>query len=724
MNACIDHAPRVLVIDDDEMTRALVAETLEPDGFQVDQAATGADGLTIFQCACPDLVLLDLNMPGMSGFECCERIRQLPQAEHVPIVVLTAQNDDRSITEAYEARATDFIAKPISWQLLNHRVRYLLRSSAALESLARNEASLAHAQALAQLGSWEWQTNAPQARWSAELSRMLGRDSSDRRHTLATFLDHIPEDERLPLASAFARLLKQGESYTLEHRVVRRDGTERIVLQQADAVLDGLGRTALLRGTVQDITERKRQEAQLGYLATHDVLTGLPNRVLLLDRMQQAISYAQRHQRQVAIVFVDLDRFKFVNDSLGHSLGDQVLKAVADRLREALRDSDTVARWGGDEFVLVVNDQNTDDILFQTIKRILPTIARPVVIASREICVTCSMGISVYPRDGDAAETLLKNADMAMFRSKSKGGDCFNFFTADLTASIDTRVAMESSLRRALEREEFLLHYQPQVDLATGAIVGLEALIRWQHPERGMVPPGEFIPLAEEIGLISPIGEWVLKTASAQAKAWQDAGMPALPIAVNLSARQFADARLVETVATVLRDTGLPAQCLELELTESVSMDRPELTIGLLRQLKDMGVRIAIDDFGTGYSNLSYLKYFPVDRLKLDRSFTCKVAHDPHDVAICRAVIAMAHSLGMRVVAEGVETAAQLAVLGNLGADEMQGYYFSRPLAPADCAALLQSGRRLALPDSGPAHERVTRTVDGEAPTFAALREV
>lgn len=722
MNPTIDNVARVLVIDDDEMTRALVAETLEPEGFQVEQAATGADGLASFQRACPDLVLLDLNMPGMSGFECCERIRQLPQAQHVPIVVLTAQNDDRSIAQAYEVRATDFIAKPISWQLLNHRVRYLLRSSAALENVARSEASLAHAQALAQLGSWEWQTTSRHARWSTELSRILGREpDDDGLQTLETFLHHLPENERQGVASAFGKLLKHGESYSVEHRIVRADGVERIVLQQADAVLDGAGRTVLLRGTVQDITERKRQEAEVGYLATHDVLTGLPNRVLLLDRLQRAISYAQRHQRQVAVVFIDLDRFKFINDSLGHSLGDKVLKAVADRLRESVRDSDTVARWGGDEFVLVLDDQNTEDILFQTIKRVLPTIARPVTIAHHEICVTCSMGISVYPQDGDAAEALLKHADVAMYRSKAKGGDCFHFFTADLTASIDSRVAMESSLRHALEREEFLLHYQPQVDLASGAIIGLEALIRWQHPELGMVPPGQFISLAEETGLISPIGQWVLKQACAQAKEWQDAGMPALPIAVNLSARQFLEPDLVETIASVLRDTGLPAQYLELELTESVSMEHPEMTIGLLRQFKAMGVRIAIDDFGTGYSNLSYLKHFPLDRLKLDQSFTRNMARDPHDLAICRAVLAMARSLGMRVVAEGVETAAQLALLRKLGADEMQGYYFSRPLAPADCAALLQSERRLALPGRRQPAQRTLLLVDSEAQIVAAL---
>jgi diguanylate cyclase (GGDEF)-like protein len=716
--------PRVLVIDDDAMTLALVAEALESDGFVVEQAENGADGLVRFRGERPDLVLLDVNMPRMDGFECLQWLRHLPDGERVPIVMLTGQNDDASVALAYEAGATDFIAKPLSWQLLRQRVRYLLRASYALEQLARSEASLAHAQGLAHLGNWEWVPGAPSAHWSGELHRILG-ERTDRPETLATFMAHVPAADQRKVGAAFAGLLKRGTAYTLEHRILRSDGAECVVLQQADAVTDCAGRVMQLRGTVQDITESKRHEAQLGYLATHDSLTGLPNRILLTDRLRQATAYAQRQQRRVAVVFVDLDRFKFINDSLGHAIGDKVLQAIAKRLRECVRESDTVARLGGDEFVLVLNDQNTDDVLFQTVKRIVPSVARPLALADHEIAITCSLGIAIYPQDGADADTLLRHADIAMYRAKTEGRDRFEFFTAEMTTAIAKRVAMESGMRHALERGEFRLHYQPQVDLATGAIVGVEALIRWQHPEYGMVPPGDFIPLAEETGLISPIGEWVLRAACAQAKAWHEQGLPPLPIAVNLSARQFAHPHAVEIVAGILRETGLPPRYLELELTESVSMDHPEKTIVLLRRFREMGVRVTIDDFGTGYSNLNYLKHFPVDRLKLDRSFTHGMARDPHDLAICRAVIAMAHSLGMRVIAEGVETPAQLALLHGAGSDEIQGYLFSRPLEADALAVLLREGRRLtpAGTDKAP-YQRTLLLVDDEAGVLASLKRL
>jgi diguanylate cyclase (GGDEF)-like protein/PAS domain S-box-containing protein len=503
------------------------------------------------------------------------------------------------------------------------------------------------------------------------VERVLGKTRWDLMPQLAdsTFgADHI------------AALHAHAPFKNLEYSIVDDRGDERWYCINGEPSFDEHGAFSGYRGTGSDITARKLTEQRVHHVAQHDVLTGLPNRSLLQDRLGQAVSRADRSGRPVWVMLLDLDRFKYVNDSMGHKAGDVLLMTVAARLRTALRDTDTVARLSGDEFVVILAEES-EPLTPCIVQRVMDAVAQPIMLGSREFFVTCSVGVAAYPTGGTPADSLIEHADIAMYRAKKLGRNNFQFYTPAMNEESLERVRIESGLRSALERNEFVLHYQPQVDLQSGRIVGMEALIRWQHPELGMVPPSRFVGVAEDTGLIVPIGAWVMRTACAQNKAWQDAGLGRLRVAVNLSARQFGAADLVAGIEAALRDTGLTADCLELELTESLFMGDITPAVELLHRMKALGVNLSIDDFGTGYSSFSYLSRFPIDVLKIDRSFVADITHDANDAAIVDSIIALAHNLRLSVIAEGVETAEQLDYLRRQGCDEMQGYYFSRPLA-------------------------------------------
>ncbi len=457
-----------------------------------------------------------------------------------------------------------------------------------------------------------------------------------------------------------------------------------------------LDRELLLRSMHYSI-ERKRYQVQLEHQANYDALTGLPNRNLLHDRLRQAV-YSQRLPRSIAVVFMDLDHFKFVNDSLGHSTGDLLLKGMAERLRTVLREGDTVGRVGGDEFVLILNDQSNEEIIYRAMQRIAAKVSEPITIEGKELYVTASAGISIYPQDGRDVDTLLKNADAAMYRAKEHGRSNFQFYTSEMNERVNERLALENALRRALERHELLLHYQQKVNLRTGAIVGAEALVRWMHPEWGLVRPARFIPLAEETGLIVNIGEWVLREACRQARAWLDSGLSPGVVSVNLSVRQFRQEGLVRGVHRILEETRLEPQQLEMELTESMVMHNVDAAIAVLQGLKQLGVALSVDDFGTGYSSLSYLKDLPIDALKIDRSFVRDIGSgaEAEDGVLAQAIISLGHALHLKVVAEGVETDAQVRFLRRHGCDEVQGFFYGEPVPPEAHARLLEKAKRKA----------------------------
>jgi diguanylate cyclase (GGDEF)-like protein/PAS domain S-box-containing protein len=445
-------------------------------------------------------------------------------------------------------------------------------------------------------------------------------------------------------------------------------------------------------GIINDVTELIRYQEELEYQANYDSLTRLPNRKLLRERLQQALVSARRNDSGVAVVFIDLDGFKNVNDSLGHSIGDRLLRVVAERLTRCTRPNDTVARHGGDEFVIVLTDAIDEKALIGWMERARAAISEPLWIDGTELYVGCSMGASVFPQDGDDAETLLKKADVAMYRAKDMGRNTFQFFQPEMNATVGARMNLERRLRRALRDGEFRLHYQPQIEMATGRIIGMEALVRWHDPESGLVPPVQFIPVAEESGLIGPLSDWVLREACRQNRAWQRAGLPPVRVSVNLSARVFNQRNIAELVTEVLSQTGLDPCYLELELTESTLMGNAEEAVSMLDELNALGIGLAIDDFGTGYSSLSYLKRLPVDRLKIDRSFVADIGTSSDNETITAAIIALAHELQLQVIAEGVETSSQFAFLRERACDEMQGFYFAPPLPGEQIVELLGAG--------------------------------
>ncbi|MDD2310476.1 MAG: EAL domain-containing protein [Desulfuromonadaceae bacterium] len=560
-------------------------------------------------------------------------------------------------------------------------------------ALRQSQLRLARAQKAAGMGSWEWNVQTGEVFWSDELFRLCGLNRDDHQQIQLEWVFGLVNPADLP---AFKKVIftaaTSGQPFDLVYRIISSPGEEIVVNCRGEVECDADGRTLLVSGTTLDITARIRAESEIRQLSNYDALTGLPNRSLLHDRLMLTIAQAARDQQLVGVLFLDLDRFKTINDALGHRVGDKLLKAVARRLTACIRESDTLACLGGDEFVAVLAGVNCAEGITVAARKILMLISEPVYIDGQEIYTSGSIGIAVYPMDGDDSYTLLKHADLAMYQAKEMERNNFQFFSSEMNIKVLERMLLENSMRKALEREEFFLVYQPQVDARSGRITGMEALLRWQHPDLGLLAPDKFISLAEETGFIIPIGEWALQNACRQNKAWQDQGLPAVRVAVNLSAKQFGQYNLDEMIAATLMETGLEPEWLELEITESAIMKNAEHTAIILRKLKKMGISLAIDDFGTGYSSLAYLKHFPISRLKIDRSFVRDITTNPDDAAIAEIIIAMAQTLKLSVIAEGVETRDQMELLSFNNCVEMQGYLFSRPVPAEQFALLLRDG--------------------------------
>jgi len=557
---------------------------------------------------------------------------------------------------------------------------------------ARVKESEARFRGLTELSSdWYWEQDA-----ELRFTKFEGRVGRSGGNAAALLIGKRPweipglVDASVDWETHRARLGRHEPFRDLQYAYYDAGGRRRYVAVNGSPIFDAEGRFAGYRGTTRDITSREEAQARIQYLATHDALTELPNRVMFTELLHHAIDGARRYNRSFAVLFIDLDRFKVINDTLGHQAGDELLRVVAQRLKTALRASDVVARMGGDEFVVLAQEIGDAGQASAVARKILSAVLAPLEISGRECRVTTSIGISLFPGDATDERSLMKNADIAMYHAKEEGKNTFQLYSRDAKATSLDKIALETSLRRALERQEFALQYQAKKDLKTGAITGVEALLRWQSADLGAVSPAQFIPLAEETGLILPIGKWVLRTACAQSMAWQRAGLPPIRMAVNLSPRQFADPVLLEDIAAICRETGLGPELLELEITEGMVMHNPERAVGVLRAIKAMGIRLAIDDFGTGYSSLAQIKRFPIDTLKVDRSFIRDIPNDAEDKAITEAIIALGKTLSLTIVAEGVETEEQQAFLREHACDQMQGYYFSKPLDPDAFAELLR----------------------------------
>jgi diguanylate cyclase (GGDEF)-like protein/PAS domain S-box-containing protein len=503
---------------------------------------------------------------------------------------------------------------------------------------------------------------------------------------------HTDKETKNKLFQVFNKVYNTGEpAKEVDWQIIRKDGTKRYIESSISLQKDSSDKPIGFRGIVRDVTERKRAEERIQYLATHDALTGLPNRLMFGQLINHAIQAARRYQRQLAVFFIDLDRFKTINDSLGHEAGDQLLQEIAKRFKQSLRAVDIVGRLGGDEFIMLIEEMDELSQIANVAHKVLSTAIQPIVLLGEECRVTASIGISIYPRDGEDEQALMKNADMAMYVAKEEGKNNYQFYSKDIQSKSNKRFSIETNLRRALERNELSLEYQAKVDFKTGAITGVEALLRWDNPYLGSVTPMQFIPVAEETGLIVPIGRWVMKTACAQNVAWQRQGLPPVCMAVNLSLRQLTDDNLLKDIKAALDDSGMAANLLELEITESMVMQNPVRLIEVLTNIKKMGVRLAIDNFGTGYASLTQLRNFPIDTIKLDRSFIRNIPQDSKDKAITEAIIAMGKTLSLTVVTEGMETQAQKDFLQDHICDEMQGFYFSKPVAPDNFADLLRN---------------------------------
>ena len=691
--------PIVLIVDDDVTVRLLERRCLEKAGFIVEESHDGEMSLSAFEHIHPDIVLLDVKMPGMDGFAACEEIRKLPEGNLTPILMVTGLDDMESINRAYEAGATDFITKSVNWEVLSHHVRYMVRASRAFSQLGKSEAkNLALLDAIPDLMfRISKQGIILECKESKEFQLLL-----NPQEMIGKKLDAVlPKDVALKATYYVEQALQSGCTQFFEYQVTSNDiqyyYEARIVMSGKDEVL----------AIVRDISERKKAEQQIIHLAYYDNLTGLPNRLLFKHRLEQFKAGAQQYGTKVAIMFLDLDRFKHINDNLGHTMGDMLLKSVADRLLKCMRKVDcvarittegineNVARMNGDEFtVLLTNISDVQDVS-KIAQRILSEISKPYVLGTHEVYVTASIGITIYPIDSEDIDDLLRYADTAMYHAKDKGRNNYQFYTESMNAAAAKRFIIENQLRKALSHNEFQIHYQPQVDITNGDIIGTEALVRWMHPDRGLLFPETFIPLAEETSLIVPIGEWILQAACLQNLALQTTGSASLCIAVNISSIQLRQKNFVEAVLRTIRDVGIDPCCLQLELTESIIMENVEANINTLRELRACGLRLSIDDFGTGYSSLSYLKRLPVNTLKIDKSFIKNIEMDPDSTAIVKAIIDLGHNLNLQVTAEGVETEQQLAFLQKYRCDYIQGYLFCKPLPANELIQFFREGKCL-----------------------------
>jgi len=690
----------VLLVEDNSGDALLLRRMFREDGFHgmdVIHVERMSEAEACLANTAIDIVLLDLGLPDAHGLEALRRARVA--SPHMPLVVLSGLDDDSVALQAMQEGAQDYLTKgQIEPRELLRAMRYAVERKTIEETLfAEKERAQVTLDSIGDgVVCADIEGNVTFLNLVAVTLTGWSFPEANGR-PIAEVLQFIHAITREAISDPMERVMERNRTSHLpsDSILVRRDGSE---VPIEDSVSPIRNREREVIGAVivfRDVSAARAMSDQIAHSAEHDFLTGLPNRLLLNDRVSQAIALGQRHSYQVAVLFLDIDGFKHINDSLGHAIGDKLLQSISERLVGCIRAVDTVSRQGGDEFVMLLPAvENAQDAALAA-RRMLAAIAEAHNIDNHDLHVTASIGISVYPEDGLDVATLIQNADTAMYQAKENGRQSYQFFEVAMNVRAVERQSIEESLRRAVERNEFVLHYQPKINLQTRAITGAEALIRWTHPTRGAVSPAQFIPVAEDCGLILPIGDWVLREACTQARAWVDAGLPEISMAVNVSAMQFQQEGFLKGVFDILQETGFDAHFLEIEVTESALMKRAEVTALVLQMLRGGGVTVAIDDFGTGYSSLSYLRKFPLDALKIDQSFVRQITTTPKETTIVSAIISMAKNLNLRVVAEGVETAEELAFLEAHDCEEAQGYYFSRPVPAEQFAALLAAQQAL-----------------------------
>ena len=686
------HKNRLLIVDDNEMNRDMLARRLARKGYEIALAENARQLLQRVEQEGVDLVLLDIEMPEISGLDALKTLREAYSPIELPVIMVTAKNQSEDIVKALDMGANDYLTKPIDFPVAVARIGTQLSHKRAQEALRESEERYALAAQGANDGLWDWNVLTNFVHYSPRWKAMLGCQEGEVGGTPEEWFDRIHDADRERVKQEIAAHQKGlTPHFESENRMLHKDGSFRWMLSRGLAVKDASGKTLRMAGSQTDITEGK----------VSDPLTGLPNRLLFIDRLGRVIKHAKRRKDHIfAVLFLDLDGFKMINDSVGHLIGDQLLLGVANRLEKCLRSTDTVARLGesftvarlgGDEFTVLLDDLKDPNDAKRAAERLMKALTAPFVLGGKEVFTSVSIGIALSNPAYEQPEDILRDADTAMYRAKSLGKARFEVFDADMRASVMARLQLETDLRRALERQEFRNFYQPIVSLASGKIAGFEALLRWEHPTRGLLGPEEFIAVAEETGLIRELGWWNLREACRQISDWKanpDAD-PDLIISVNLSVKQFLQPNLVSEIKGLLRELAFPPESLKLEITESTVMGDPSAAVEMLLQIKALGIRLAIDDFGTGYSSLSYLHRFPLDTLKIDRSFISGMCEGGEGMEIARTIMPLANNLRLDVVAEGVETIEQVAFLRKLHCKFAQGFYFSKPLAAEEAGALL-----------------------------------
>ncbi|MDJ0621787.1 MAG: EAL domain-containing protein [Desulfocapsaceae bacterium] len=693
--------PLALIIDDDMSLRIAMQAALHKSGFEVLEADNGAEGIEIFAERRPDLVLLDVVMPEMSGYETCSALRQLPGGKYAQILMVTGLDDTESIDFSFEAGADGFVAKPINWSVLGHRCKYMVRAGSAFRQLDQSRKRLAKTQEIARLGHWEIDLVTNEFSCSREAAILMGNTAEPLPVNLKEFLTSVYTEDQEDTEKIIEAALSAHKGFSVDYRIVNEGGEKRNIQNHGEILYNEEGEPATLLGAVQDISALKAAEEEIRSLAFYDNLTGLANRMLFKDRLNFEIQQASRAGQKFALLYLDLDQFKLINDTFGHHIGDKLLTEVAGLLKTCLRSSDItsrmndesvnplIARLGGDEFTVILTDIKEVDNAAFVARRIIEKVARPYTLDGHEIYSSVSIGISLYPFDSTDAIELLKYADTAMYQAKRNGRNNYQFYKSSYNFAAVERFTLERDLARAIAEDELIIHYQPKINTKTQSIVGAEALIRWQHPQRGLIPPNVFIPIAEESGFIVDLTRFVVRTASRHWRQWQSEGLEPGLLSVNLSAYRFAQQNIIAILRESLSEEDDPVN-LEVEITENVLMQDTTSTKNILQNVREMGIGVALDDFGTGYSSLNYLVTYPVNTIKIDRSFVKGCELESKKGVVIRSMVEMIRRLDMKCVAEGVETEEELMIISDLGVEEIQGFYFSKPLPQEEFADYLR----------------------------------